>query len=191
MVPTGKSILIGLDVSGSMGCSYIGATSISAAQAGAAMALVIARTEPNYAIYGFSHRFVDLGITKKDTLESAMRKTNMSFGGTDCALPITYAGQNGLVVDSFITITDSETWAGSIQPIQALQKYRKARSKDDVSMIVMGMTATNVTIADPKDSYNLDVVGFDANVPVLVSDFIRGKSAGTTETEVEVEVEVE
>jgi 60 kDa SS-A/Ro ribonucleoprotein len=185
VVPTGKSILIGLDVSGSMSMAYIGATGISAAQAGAAMALVIARTEPNYAIYGFSTQFVDLGITKKDTLQSAMKKTSdRNFGGTDCAIPMIYAGQKGLVVDSFLTITDSETWAGRSQPIQALQQYRKARGKNDVSMIVMGMTATEFSIADPKDPYNLDVVGFDANAPVLVADFMRG-NPGLAPVEVE------
>ena len=191
VVPTGKSIFIALDVSGSMGWSYIGATGISAAQAGAAMALVIARTEPNYAIYGYSTNLIDMGITKKDTLESAMKKTaHMTFGGTDCALPMLYAGKNGLIVDSFISITDSETWAGGTQPIQALNQYRKARSKQDVSLIVMGMTATNITIADPKDPYNLDVVGFDANVPALIADFIRGESAGIIEdTEVEADLE--
>ena len=191
VIPTGKSIFIGLDISGSMGWSYIGATGISAAQAAAAMGLVIARTEPNYAIYGFSTSLIDMGITKKDTLESAMRKTaNKNFGGTDCAQPMIYAGQKGLVVDSFITITDSETWAGGIQPIQALNNYRKARGKNDVSSIVMAMTSTGFTIADPKDPYNLDVVGFDANVPALISDFIRGESAGIVEdTETEAEVE--
>jgi 60 kDa SS-A/Ro ribonucleoprotein len=45
----------------------------------------------------------------------------------------------------------------------------------------MGMTATGFTIADPKDAYSLDVVGFDANVPALITDFIRGDSAGIAE----------
>jgi 60 kDa SS-A/Ro ribonucleoprotein len=192
VVPTGKSIFIGMDISGSMSGSYIGATFISAAQAGAAMALVIARTEPNYAIFGFSTHLIDLGITKKDTLESAMKKTaNKNFGGTDCAQPMIYAGSHGLEVDSFITITDSETWAGGVQPIQALQQYRKARDKQDVSSIVMAMTSTGFTIADPKDPYNLDVVGFDANVPVLISDFIRGNSAGISEDGISEDTEME
>jgi 60 kDa SS-A/Ro ribonucleoprotein len=182
VIPTGKSIFIGLDISGSMRWSYIGATGISAAQAGAAMALVIARTEPNYAIYGFSTSLIDLGITKKDTLESAMKKTSdRNFGGTDCAQPMVYAEKKGLTVDSFVTITDSETWAGKIQPIQALQSYRKARGKNDVSMIVVGMTSTGFSIADPQDPYNLDVVGFDAAIPSFISDFIRGTNTGISE----------
>jgi 60 kDa SS-A/Ro ribonucleoprotein len=161
-------------------------TDITSAQAAAAMALVVARKEPNYAIYAFSTRMQEIGITAKDTIQSAMAKTSrMSAGGTDCALPILHAGQAGYEVDSFLTITDNETWAGAIQPIQALKNYRKARGKQDVSLIAMGMTATQYSIADPADAYNLNVVGFDANVPLLVTDFIRGNSAGVEVEEVE------
>jgi 60 kDa SS-A/Ro ribonucleoprotein len=187
-VPTGKNIYIGIDVSGSMSwpSSMIQGTDITSAQAAAAMALVVARKEPNYAIYAFSTRMQEIGITAKDTIQSAMAKTSrMSAGGTDCALPILHAGQAGYEVDSFLTITDNETWAGAIQPIQALKNYRKARGKQDVSLIAMGMTATQYSIADPADAYNLNVVGFDANVPLLVTDFIRGNSAGVEVEEVE------
>jgi 60 kDa SS-A/Ro ribonucleoprotein len=39
---------------------------------------------------------------------------------------------------------------------------------------VIGMTATNFTIADPNDPGTLDVAGFDAAVPQIVSEFARG-----------------
>ena len=183
-IPTGKNIYIGLDVSGSMSweCSMIKNTRITAAQAGAAMMLVMAKTEKNYATFAFSTGMQNIGITAKDTLETAMQKTSrMSAGGTDCAQPMIHAAQKKMDVDAFIVITDNETWAGSMQPIQALKQYRKVQDKPQAALIVMGMTATDCSIADPTDPYNLDVVGFDANVPVLVTDFIRGNSAGITE----------
>jgi 60 kDa SS-A/Ro ribonucleoprotein len=86
-----------------------------------------------------------------------------------------------------LTITDNESWAGAIHPIQALKNYRKFRNKNDVSLIAMAMTATEYSVSDPQDPYNLDVVGFDANVPILIADFIRGSSSGVTEEELEVE----
>ena len=178
VVPTGKNIYIGIDVSGSMSwdSSVIQGTGITAAQGAAAMAMVVARTEPNYAVYAFSTGMQEIGITAKDTLSAALAKTSrMSAGGTDCAQPILHAGSAGMEVDSFLTITDNESWAGAIHPIQALKN----------SLIAMGMTATQYSIADPNDPYNLNVVGFDANVPVLISDFIRGKSAGAEVEEVE------
>jgi 60 kDa SS-A/Ro ribonucleoprotein len=183
-VPTGKTIYTALDVSGSMtwATSFIKGTNISAAQAGAAMMLVMARTEKNYMNYAFSTGMQEIGITAKDTLETAMQKTSrMSAGGTDCAQPMIHAASAKLDADAFIVITDNETWAGSMQPIQALKQYRNQRNKKDAALIVMGMVSNGFTIADPQDPFNLDVVGFDANVPVLVTDFIRGKSTGTTE----------
>jgi 60 kDa SS-A/Ro ribonucleoprotein len=40
--------------------------------------------------------------------------------------------------------------------------------------VVVGMTATEFSIADPSDPGMLDVAGFDAAVPSLVSQFARG-----------------
>ena len=188
VVPTRKNMYLAIDVSGSMSwpSSVIQGTGITAAQGAAAMAMVVARTEPNYAIYAFSTGMQEIGITAKDTLSAALAKTaRMSAGGTDCAQPILHAGSAGYEVDSFVTITDNESWAGAIHPIQALKNYRKARGKADVSLIAMAMTATQYSIADPNDAYNLNVVGFDANAPVLVADFIRGGSAGSEVEEVE------
>jgi 60 kDa SS-A/Ro ribonucleoprotein len=183
-IPTGKATYIGMDVSGSMSwaSSIIQGTGITAAQAGAAMAMVVARTEPNYAIYAFSTGMQEIGITAKDTLKTALAKTSrMSAGGTDCAAPMLHAQKAGIDADAFMVITDNETWAGQMQPSQALKQYRKHRGQDDVRLIVMGMVSTQFTIADPKDPYSLDIVGFDSNVPALVTDFIRGSSAGIAE----------
>ena len=35
------------------------------------------------------------------------------------------------------------------------------------------MTATEFSIADPKDAGMLDVVGFDASVPQVIADFVN------------------
>jgi 60 kDa SS-A/Ro ribonucleoprotein len=104
VVPTGKAIYIGLDISGSMRGEFTPGSGITCAQAGAALCLVSAKTEANYCIYGFASPrghgvmsgfggrwgggdpvMVDLGITAKDTLESAIAKANAhTMGGTDC-----------------------------------------------------------------------------------------------------------
>jgi 60 kDa SS-A/Ro ribonucleoprotein len=189
VVPTGKKLYIGLDISGSMRSDFTPGSGISSAKAGAAMCLVAARTEQNYAIFGFScgssgswtggTHMIDLGFTAKDTLTSALDKTSRhNFGATDCSMPFQHAEKTNLDVDAFLTITDNETWNGSVQPVQALAKYRAIRNKSDVRSIVMAMTATEFTIADPNDPYSLDIVGFDTNVPALITDFIRGESAG-------------
>ena len=190
VVPTGKPQYIGLDCSGSMKSNFIpSAPGISCAQAAAAMAMVTARTEKNYCIYGFASNgngyggrwdngnavMKEVGITAKDTLESAMKKVDaVNMGGTDCSLPMRHAQENNLNADAFIVITDNETWAGNIHPTQALKNYRSHVGRQDVKLVVMACTPVNFSIADPNDPFNLDVVGFDGAAPAVIADFIRG-----------------
>jgi 60 kDa SS-A/Ro ribonucleoprotein len=170
--PTGKRFLLGLDVSGSMGCP-MGDSGITCAEGTAVMAMVTARLEKNSYVHGFADTFRDLKITAKDTLESATRKTQQSnFGSTDCALPMKYALANKIPVDVFCVYTDSEFNTGRQHPSQALAEYRRVMGIP-AKLVVVGMTATNVTIADPSDAGMMDVVGFDGATPELIADFAR------------------
>ena len=58
-------------------------------------------------------------------------------------------------------------------PVQALQEYRR-KLGIPAKLVVVGMTANGFSIADPNDGGMLDVVGFDAATPQLISDFIAG-----------------
>jgi 60 kDa SS-A/Ro ribonucleoprotein len=127
----------------------------------------------NSFIFGFAHTFKNLGITAKDTLEGACRKVRENnFGSTDCALPMKYALQHKIPVDVFTVYTDSEINTGDKHPSQALAAYRKAMGIQ-AKLVVVGMTATDVSIADPNDAGMMDVVGFDGATPELISDFAR------------------
>ena len=57
-------------------------------------------------------------------------------------------------------------------PTQALQVYREKMGKA-AKLVVVGMEANEFSIADPNDAGMLDVVGFDANTPSVIADFIR------------------
>ena len=174
--PAGTRHLLGLDVSGSMSFGEIaGVPGLSPSAATAALAVVAARTEPWTAIMGFADSFRDLGITAKDRVDVATRKVSgLTFGSTDASLPMTWALQNKIQVDTFVVMTDNETWAGNIQPVQALEKYRQA-SGIGAKLIVVGMTSTGFTIADPNDAGMLDVVGFDGATPALMAKFAKGE----------------
>lgn len=184
--PTGLSYFIGLDVSSSMGSKASG-SELSCAQMGAALAMTIARTERAYEIRGFTvqeaygwrrraTQLTDLGITARTRLDDAFRKVQKSnFGATDCALPMVYAMQEGLDVDTFIVITDNETWAGGIKPFQALKEYRRKMNKPEAKLIVVALSGTEFSIADPNDPGMLDIVGGDSNLPRIVTDFSAGR----------------
>jgi 60 kDa SS-A/Ro ribonucleoprotein len=190
--PTGKRLMLALDVSGSMGFGCVaGVPGLSPRDASAALALVTAATETRYETVGFfsghcgwksrtqMHRgYVDgitpLAVSPRQRLDNAIRTvSNLPFGGTDCSLPMLYALDREREIDAFLIFTDSETWAGNVHPVQALADYRRA-SGIDARLIVVAMVSNGFSIADPNDPGTLDIVGFDTAMPQLISDFARG-----------------
>ncbi len=176
VTPTGKRTLLALDVSGSMGMDLIaGVPGLSPRVGSAAMALVTARTETDWACFGFSDRFVPLNVSPRQRLDDTVRAiSGLPFAGTDCAIPMLWATANKVDVDTFVVYTDSETWAGRVHPTQALEEYRQ-KSGIAARSVVVGMTSNGFTIADPRDAGQLDVVGFDTAAPELISAFARGE----------------
>lgn len=169
--PSGKRIRIGVDVSSSMSWGSAVGADVTAAEGAAAMAMVLARTEEYVEILGFAHTLKDLQISSRDSLSEVLRKTrDMNFGWTNPSLLIDKAGSK---IDAFIVITDNEVNSGN-HPSLSLKRYRQQTGLDS-KLVVMGMTATNFSIADPTDRGMLDVCGFDSNVPKVVTDFMKGK----------------
>ena len=191
--PTGKRLLLALDVSSSMlGGQVAGVPGLAPRDASAALALVTAATESRYETVGFfagrggfhkrgGGRFAGradgltpLSISPRQRLDDAVKTVSgLPFGGTDCALPMLYAQAARREIDTFVIYTDSETWAGDIHPVQALRDYRHA-SGINARLVVVGMVSNGFSIADPADPGMLDVVGFDTATPQLIADFVRG-----------------
>ncbi|KQO98127.1 TROVE domain-containing protein [Leifsonia sp. Leaf264] len=170
--PAGKRTLVALDVSASMGWS-MGAAGLSACEVGAALSMVTLATEPDSHVFGFADTFRELGITPKTRLNEAMRLAHdANFGATDTGLAIRYAQANKLEVDTFVVITDNEVNRGT-HVFQSLRDYRNATGIP-AKLVVLAVTATSFTIADPRDPGMLDVAGFSADVPSLVTEFSRG-----------------
>jgi 60 kDa SS-A/Ro ribonucleoprotein len=179
--PAGKRTLLALDVSGSMGWNQSGMP-ITCREASAALALVTMATEPDTTCVGFtsggrSRRgdgISELAISPRQRLDDAIRSiSNLPFGGTDCSLPFQWAKAQRIPFDTVVVLTDNETYGGHVHVHQALSEYRNALGID-TRLVVVGMTATECSIADPQDPLTLDVAGFDSAVPNLIADFSRG-----------------
>ena len=178
--PSGKRIMVSLDVSGSMTRSAAGYC-VSAREAVAGMALVTMNTEPAWGVYGFSHQFMPLQLSPGMRLDQAMRyMERLPFGGTDCALPMLWAAQTRTEVDVFQISTDYETWAGSVHPHEALENYRqKMGINARMQMVAVAPNAYSFGHYAAPDSVAtdlgvLDVSGFDSDVPVLLANHARG-----------------
>lgn len=180
--PADKRTLVALDVSGSMGVGVAGLP-LSCREAAAAMSLVTLATEPHADIVGFTSSsrrvytgdgIAELSISPRQRLDDVVRYTaGLPFGGTDCSLPMLWALKNARQYETFVVITDNETWAGAMHPHQALQQYRE-RMGIPARLVVMAMSSTGFSIADPADAGMLDIAGLDAAAPTLVADFSRG-----------------
>ena len=172
--PTGARVLVGLDVSGSMSSGAVsGIPCLMPRAASAAMAMTHVRSEERTHVMAFSDRFVDLEVRRDEPLRELVRRTQgLPFERTDCALPMLYALEHRLAIDTFVVYTDNETWSGTIHPDEALRRYRD-RMGIPAKLAVVGMTATGFTIADPNDAGMLDVVGFDAAAPAVIAGFGR------------------
>jgi len=172
VVPTNKSILHAMDVSGSMRAPVSSGLG-SCAEWTALMAMVSARTERNSEFVAFSDRVVEFPLTGNESLQEVVKKMNMiNFGGTDAGLAIKWAADRRRKYDAFFMYTDNETW-GSRDVATELRSYRKKMGVNSYFGAV-GMSATNFTIGDPKDTRTVNVVGMDTSVPAFLSDFIRG-----------------
>lgn len=180
VVPVGKPMLFAMDVSSSMLGSQILGTGLTAAEAQAALVLVHLSVEPqNIEVKGFSHQLVDIPLRKGMSLQDAISIVHRNaYGATDCSLPFEWLISSQVKVGGVVVTTDAETGsyccAGQRHPAQALRAYR-AQLAHDCRSVVVGMTSNSFTIADPEDSGMLDVVGFDANAPAVIADFLRGQ----------------
>ena len=181
VTPTGKRIMLGIDVSGSMSTPVLGSKVLTCRDASIAMALLYIETEKNVSAVAFSDTLTDLiapsrfQLRRGMTLQQALTATNgMNFSSTDCVLPIQHAIKHNLQIDAFVVITDCETYAPNEHPQNALIRYRELTGIQ-AKLIVLGMTGNCFTIVDPTDRNTLNLAGFDTSTPEIASMFMRGE----------------
>lgn len=170
ITPTGKNILVALDVSGSMS-SNVAKTNMSATQLGAVLAVTLLKSEPNSEIIGFDTQKQNINLGKRTAIEEACKAVS-NGGGTDCAIPFAYALLNKLSYDAIVILTDSETWAGSKHGITLLEEYRRIINKN-VKVIEIAMVANSHSTMPNNDPNILRAVGFDSSLVSVVNEFIK------------------
>jgi len=173
--PTNKATMVSVDVSASMTwAGPAGLVGMDAREAAALMAMVFVRTEPYVEVNAFSDTLRDVGVSDTDSLATVVAKINRQRASyTNIGLPMVEAKKRKIDVDTFIAITDNEVNYG-LKPADTIRDYRRA-SGIPARFAVIGMTATNFTVADPNDVGQMDFVGFDAAAPRVLSDFSAGR----------------
>ncbi len=171
--PTNKRICYGVDVSASMSWNHLLDNPATCTEVAGVLTLASATVEPNYKVFGFNHSIKELGIHPKLRLSQVLKIIRShNFGATDPSALFQHALKRDLGFDAFYILTDNEVNGGD-HVYRALQHYRDQMGIKDCKLIVSGLALNNFSVADPNDPLQLDIAGFDANTPAIVSEFIR------------------
>ena len=173
VAPSNQRILLGIDISGSMGYASAvisGLANMRASAAAAAMAVMMVNVEPYCDTVAFDTKASPRTLTKRMSIKEAMQQF-IPAGGTDCGSPIAWALENNREYDAFMIFTDSETWAGKVSPLEMYTTYRE-KINPKAKLITVAMCSNRFSLA-PQLENVLDCVGFDTNTPALASNFLR------------------
>lgn len=172
---TNRPMLVAVDDSGSMQGHY-GATGgiiLTPAEAAAAMALVTIMVEPKAHLISFATYAREVNYSRRSTLNSLMKM----FGkgeGTDTSIPVQYVLNNNMDVDAIVSYTDNNTWAGRGHHTEYLSRYER-KVGHPVRFVNVAMEANASTDIDPKNPNAMELTGFDADTPAMISEFVSGR----------------
>ncbi|MGI5201595.1 TROVE domain-containing protein [Spirillospora sp. CA-108201] len=173
--PSGARLLIAVDASSSMNWAQVLAngTPVGATyEVANTLAAIMMRIERGNAhCIEVSTQMQPSPITARTSITEIQGRRPYG-GGTDLSIPFTWALAEHVKADGVLVLTDNVTWAGDQHPSQALAEYRR-RVSPAARLIVAGMSPTGQSIGDPRDAGVLNVAGLDANLPALVTEFIR------------------
>jgi 60 kDa SS-A/Ro ribonucleoprotein len=170
---TKKDILVAVDISGSMDANVHGVSNLSCRDAAGAMALVMLNAEPNVELIAFGTSLHSPRISKRMRLDDVITALSRYNEGTNITLPFVYAEQQKARYDAIVSFTDSETWANRNHTMDHLRAVRRKHGM--VLAINCATEANRATGLDSKEPGVLEVSGFDAALPQLVTEFIKGK----------------
>jgi 60 kDa SS-A/Ro ribonucleoprotein len=169
LTSTGKKILIGVDISGSMN-SPVGGMGMSASTLANVLAVTMLKSEPNSELVWFDTEIQHPTLGRRSSLDEVL-KTVPDGGGTDCAQPLHYALDNQRFFDAIIILTDNETWAGRSHGAQVIELYRNDVNAN-VKVIEVAMVSNPISNLPDDDKNLLRVVGFDSSVVDVINAFI-------------------
>jgi 60 kDa SS-A/Ro ribonucleoprotein len=147
--PSGKRIYLAVDANCSMGRSRcVGMPSLSAAMASLALSMIYAKTEP---------------LLTAGPFQGPPGIASQAIGA---------ALNRGLRVDAFVVLTDLGK-SDEAAHRYTLDRYRQSTGIA-TRLAVIAMAAEDCNMTDRNDPLQMSVAGFDASVPEILAQFIRG-----------------
>lgn len=168
--PTGKDILVAVDISGSMR-SPVNGMQMSCAQIANVLGVTILKSEKKAEMVWFDTELSTPTLGRRSSIDQILSESPCG-GGTDCAQAFVHALKTKNKYDAIIVLTDNETWAGPQHGVTLFDQYRRTVNKD-VKVIEVAMVANGVSNYPDDDKNVLRVVGFDASVVNVINEFLK------------------
>ncbi|KAL3982451.1 TROVE domain family protein [Acanthocheilonema viteae] len=169
---TNRRYLIAVDISDSMD-SFMQGTTVACSQVAAALSMAFIYNETDVITLGFADFLMPLEWNRDMGLGQYLTAAKMlRYGKTDCALPMNWAIEQGIFVDVFIVLTDSDISIKSMKPSDAIQLYRQQMGMPDAKLIIIGITDKLGSLADPTDPNMLVICGINSSVLQVIHDFV-------------------
>jgi 60 kDa SS-A/Ro ribonucleoprotein len=185
-------VVIGLDVSGSMGCPVTGArgrgqaSKMRCVDVAALFAAAVLRRNPDSVVLPFDTQVHHAEVTPGEGILSlAARLSRYGGGGTNCSLPIAEAAEGRYRERSFagcVLVSDNESWVGegrygATAVLSAWQRFvanqaRLGQLAKDVRLVCIDLQP-HTTVQAPDRGDVLNVGGFSDAVFEVVNGFLR------------------
>jgi len=171
--PSGKSIFIAVDVSGSMSFDQnkqLG--NIQTSALAMMLAYIHVATERYVYTTKFNNQTSKLDISRYNSIDQIIEYARqVCHGSTDVASPINYAVENNIRADGIIIYTDHQTYAGNNYPEQAYREYlRKVNSNAKLAYVSMAYNKYQSHISNPLA---MDFIGVDTSTPIAITEFLK------------------
>ena len=182
-----NTICVAIDISSFMKESGINGKdwAIKCIPAAQAAAFTLAKMGSNAHLLAFSANqnvaleigsdFQDFLGKMDDVMNEIDRNEERQNGdATDCTKPLIWAQkQERKDIEAFVVFTVNKNVGSRIQTVEAIQKYRDFSGNQDAKFICCTMNASRFSSSDPADRHMFDICGCDANLPLLVQEFLR------------------
>jgi 60 kDa SS-A/Ro ribonucleoprotein len=179
---TNKNYLLAIDAGESMHYdNVLGCGLVSPLVASAAMALILARTEPTYQVVALTSCIEPLKVSSTDSLpETCTAITALKTRGimADCSRPMLWAADTRKEVDVFVVYTDQRGGApagSDMTPMKALNQYCDTMGRPNTRLVVVTLTSPETALVDINDSRILHLAGFDTATPDIIRSFAMGE----------------
>lgn len=160
----------------------------------AVMAMIIARVthaDSEVVVYTSDSCNMKMDISESETLcevqrnLSTIHRMGIPGKGVDtnsfhCSRIIRAIQERRNAFDAIVILTYSPCKERQHSVKRDVHSYTESKMVDDVRLVIVSMTDTNVSILDPRDAFMLDMIGFGIDAPEVIMSFVEGRAPITT-----------